>query len=46
MIEKPLLHILATNVALLGGLHYAFGNRLVAPVLHSLTIKYININAE
>jgi hypothetical protein len=37
MIEKPLFHILATNVALLAALHYAVGNRFIAPVLQALT---------
>ena len=46
LIEKPLFHILATNVALVAGLHYAFGNRLMAPVLNSLTKKYLELRGE
>lgn len=45
MIEKPLFHILATNAALLSALHYAIGNRLLGPVLHSLTQKYLLLNS-
>jgi hypothetical protein len=46
LIEKPLFHILATNVALASALHYAFGNRLMAPVLHILTSKFIELSNE
>lgn len=41
MVEKPLFHLLATNVALLVALHYAIDNRLMAPVLYHLSQKYI-----
>lgn len=43
--EKPLFHILATNVALLAALHYSLGNRLLAPVLYSLTQKYMQLDS-
>lgn len=46
MIEKPLFHILATNVALLVALHYAVGNRLMAPVLYELTQKYLSVDNQ
>ena len=46
MIEKPLFHILATNTALLVALHYAVGNRLMGPVLHHLTQKYLAVSGE
>ena len=46
MTEKPLFHILATNIALLAGLHYAIGNRLLAPTLHSLTMKYQELGRQ
>jgi hypothetical protein len=45
MIEKPLFHILATNVALLAALHYAVGNRFIAPVLQVITEKYLKVDA-
>jgi hypothetical protein len=46
MVEKPLFHLLATNVALSAALHYAFGNRLMAPLLHSLTLKFLTVHAD
>ena len=46
LIEKPLFHILATNVALAAGLHRAFGNRLMGPLLHALTSIFLALNSE
>jgi len=46
MIEKPLFHILATNAALLVALHYAIGNRLMAPVLYTISQKYLVVDQE
>jgi hypothetical protein len=46
MIEKPLYHILATNASLLVALHYAIGNRLMAPVLYNLSQKYLMLDQE
>jgi hypothetical protein len=41
LIEKPLMHVLTTNIVLAASLHQAIGNRLLAPLIHESSIKFI-----
>ena len=40
MIEKPLLHVLTANVVIAVSLHKTYGQRLIANLLYSLSIKF------
>ena len=43
MIEKPLLHVLTANVVIAVALHKAYGQRIMAHLVHGLTQKYLEL---
>lgn len=39
-VEKPHLHILLSNISLASALHHLIGNRLMAPLIHEIVMKF------
>ena len=46
MIEKPLLHVLTAGIALVVGIHKAYGQRVMATLLKCMIEKYKEISQE